>query len=355
MKTRVLILAFAVAAVIGLSPAAHADGPVTIGTNGGPMWLVRDANISWIRLGPYWNDINTAPGVFNYTQVDQLLEDCDYWGLKYLFVLSGSPDWCNGGDPVNAKPCSIDAWKAFVTDLTLHIKNHPKGGVVGAFEIWNEPESINSETPGVGWNQDVYAYPRYVDYMAEAAMIIRHNLPGVKVVAGSFTGHDSDLGRLRTILSQIENTYYIDAYDGQTRNASDYVDVISGHMNVGNETHSYTAAYLYRRNVLHVVRDYNPRNQYKEQWITEFGWKSDIGEDSQRKRTKNFLIEMTGGPGRYLQGWWITHAFIYVTDVAGVTRSIYFPPPAHTPKRIVTYYLKTLPFPAIQQPGVPLE
>lgn len=197
MKRHLLILAFAVMAVIGLSSAARADGPVTVGTNGGPTWLVQGANISW------------------------------------------------------------------------------------------------------------------------------------------------------------------DPSTGTYRNASEYIDVISGHLNGGDDLSSQSAAYLYKTNVVNYLRDYNPRSRYKEQWITEFGWRSQsMGEDAQRRRIKNFLIELTGSGYRYLAGWKFTHGFIYLTEHAGTTQSIYYPNthyPPHAPKKVVTYYLKPLGWPAIQQPGVPQE
>jgi hypothetical protein len=355
---RVLILAVAVMVLFGLTPSAQANGPVTIGVNGGPTWLVKGANMGWIRVSPYWRFINPSPNVYNWTDVDNLLEDVNNYDLKILFILSGAPTWC-GSDDNGAKPCNIAAWKTFVDELTKHIAAHPYKNRVGAFEVWNEPDLRDSATFAVGWDADYTQAPKYVDYVIEASRAIRRNLPGVKVVAGSLSGKRNDLNRLRWTFQDFENTWSYDPDLGVTKNASDYIDAISGHMNGGDDLSSDTAAYLYQYNVLNWLRDYNPRNRNKPQWVTEFGWRSaDMGEDAQRRRIKNFLIEMTGGGWGYLSGWNMTHGFIYVCELDLTSRSIYYPNtfyPPHAPKKVVTQYLQTLPFPATQQPGVPVE
>jgi len=358
LKTRILAFAVAVAALIGSSPAAQAAGPVTIGTNGGPTWLVKDASLSWIRLGPYWRTLNPNPGQFVWNELDNAMVDLDNYDLKYLMILSGAPTWC-GSDANGAKPCNIAAWKTYVDELTRHIAAHPSGHVIGAFEIWNEPDLRDSSTFGVGWDADFTVAPKYVDYVVEASRIIRQNLPQAKVVAGVLSGKRSDVFRNERMARDFETTYYWDPVTATNVNASDYIDAISGHMNGGDTLSSNSAADLYEKNVLNWFRDYNPRNRYKEQWITEFGWSSEnMGEDAQRRRIKNFVIEMTGSGYGYLADWNMTHAFIYPTEIATDKRSIYYPNthnPPHHPKKVVTYYLAPLGFPAIQQPGAPLE
>ena len=274
--------------------------------------------------------------------------DASPTGSSDRSALSGSPTWCNGGDANGAKPCSLELWKAFVDRTTTELK-----GKVAAYEIWNEPDLINNSTYGVGWDQATYVYPRYVDYLIEASKIIRANDPGVLVVGPVVSGKRSN--RTIELFQQIENTWTADGH-----NASEYLDVISGHMLVDDQTHSSDAALIYRSNVTNNIAFYNPRNRYKPMWITEFGWHSNysISEDSQRVRSKNLLIEMTGGAEHWLQGWNFTNAFLYVLQVCdnggdGSQRSIYRCPTY--PKKIVTDYLIPLGWPAVQQPYQPTE
>jgi hypothetical protein len=354
MKLRLVILVLAVASFVGLSPAAKANGPITIGLNtGGPLSLIRGANVSWARGGIYWRDVNPNPGEFNYAAVDSLVNEAHDNQLSLLYILSGAPTWCGSSDN-GAKPCDIDSWKTFVDQLTQHIHGLPNGSTVGAFEIWNEPDLSYSGTFGVGWDSDWNTYPRYVDYIAEAGKIIHRNHPGAKVVGPVLSGKRSDVYRLQHVFQDFENDYYYDD-DGVLHNASYFVDVISGHMDCHDaSTHSEDASYLYQTNVLNWISDYNPSSRYKEQWITEISWKSgDIGEDSQRVREKNFMIEMTGGGYMYLYGWNFTQGFIYVCQNGGTTESVYYN--NNAPKKVVYQYLQPLGFPAIQQAGVPRE
>jgi len=353
MKSR--IFAMAVTALLGLSTAVLADGQVAIGTNGdGPLSVT--ANVGWVRTGDYWSNIEKTPGVFNFDRAHEIANYALSHNQQVLFILSGSPTWCNGNDQNGGAPCDIESWKSFVNALSYEMR-----GQIAAYEIWNEPDLSNSGTYGVGWDVANFdAYPRYGDYVLEAARIIKANDSNAKVIAGAVSGKRSDTVRLAKIFQQLESTYY---FDGTTYHpVSEYINGISGHMNLDDQTHSYEASYLYKTNVLDYISAYNPSNRDKEMWITEFGWHSNysISEDSQRKRSKNFLIEMTGGGDHWLQGWKFTNGFLYVLQVCdnggdGEQRSIFHCDFWNSPKLITSQYLQPLGFPAIQQPGVPTE
>jgi hypothetical protein len=341
MKSRTLTVALAAALLIVLSPAAKADGPITIGLNGAGT-LSRNANVSWVRTGDYWANINPSSGVFNFGNADNIVNQALSQGQQVLFILSGAPVWCGGASNGNT-PCDIESWKTFVDQTSQHL-----AGRIGAYEIWNEPDLQNNGTYGVGWDMDVNTYPRYVDYMVEAAQIIHRNDPSAKVVGGVFSGKPNS--RTVSMIQQFQNVSYF----GIT--ASDYVDVISCHQDNLDACYSQSAARYVEENVLNYIAAYNPNSRYKEMWITEFSWRSaDIGEDTQRIRLKDFLIEMTGGGYGYLSGWNFTQGFIYVTESCDTSRSVYYCDGYDTPKLVVTNYLQPLGFPAIQQPGVPRE
>lgn len=331
----------AVAVFILSSSTARADGEIIIGLNGAGD-LSKNANASWVRTGDWWRHIETSPGVFDFSLTDSIVNHAVYdLGQQVLFVLSGAPSWCGGGSLGNS-PCDIDSWKNFVDVTTQHF-----AGRVAAYEIWNEPDLQNNSTPGVGWDPDLNLYPRYADYLVEAARIIKRNDMNALVVGPVVSGKGNS--RTTTIFQQLENTWYPEG------NAGSFLNVVSGHMDNEDDTHSEEAASFYRDNVLNKIAVYNPSNRWKEQWITEFSWRSaGIGENSQRIRLKNFLIEMTGGGFGYLSGWNFTHGFIYVTMSCDTSRSIYYCG-GSPPKLVVTNYLWPLGFPAKQVPGVPRE
>ncbi|MEW6735581.1 MAG: endo-1,4-beta-xylanase [Acidobacteriota bacterium] len=319
----------------------RADGPVTIGVNGsGP--LSRNANLSWIRSGDYWANINPAYGQWNFSHADLVVSEAESQGQEVLFILSGAPAWCGGG-PRGNTPCAIEFWKTYVDQVTRHFQ-----GRVAAYEIWNEPDLINQSAFGVGWDWwDINTYPhRYIDYFVEAARIIKTNDPSALVVGPAMSGSTT---RAVTIWQQFENTYFPDG------NASDFLDVVSVHHNGQESQHSEDIARKIRERMQLIAR-WNPRNARKPVWITEFGWNAkDISENSQRIRIKNLLIEMGGGGYGYLRGYNIPKAFIYVLRTCdgdegkGIYRCSGFPRP------VVSQYLQTLPFPATQDPSVPRE
>jgi polysaccharide biosynthesis protein PslG len=339
MKTRLCALTFMLAVFAGLPPAVRADGPITIGVNGsGPLAL--DAHVGWIRSGDYWSNINPAPGQWNFGNADAIVDGARSQGQQVLFILSGAPAWCSGASNGNT-PCEIGFWQSYVDQVSSHFS-----GRVAAYEIWNEPDLQGNNTYGVGWDRDLNVSPTYADYLVEASRIIRRNDPNAKVVGPVVSGKPNS--RTTTLFQQLENTYYPDG------NASDFVDIISGHMDNIDAAHSDDAARFYKENILDIIAANNPRNRWKEMWITEFSWRSaGSGEDFQRKRIRNFLIEMTCGAYGYLCGYNFTHGFIYALRTCDSSRGIYYC--EGNPKLVVTQYLWTLPFPAVQQTGAVRE
>ena len=347
-RTLTFLLTAAILAVTARD--ARADGPVSIGVNGSGQ-LSRDAHIGWIRTGVYWSEINRDSwSPMDFERADQIVYDAVNNGQQVLYVLSGAPQWCGGG-PRGTVPCPIEFWKAYVDAISKHYN-----GVVAAYEIWNEPDLQGQAAYAVGWDFPLGSNPRYIDYFTEAARIIRANAPGTLIVGPAMSGSTS---RAVTIWEQFDQTWYPDG-----KNASSFVDVVSFHHNSRREDeHSEKIACDIRDRINNIIRRFNPKNGWKPMWVTEFGWKSDqIGEVSQKTRTKNLLIEMGGGGYGILRGYNIPRAFIYVLATCDGDRgwSLYRcdsanPPVPRYPKWIVSNYLWNLPFPATQSQYTPRE
>lgn len=333
MKSISLTLALLLASAL-----AEAARPVVIGTNdGGP--LARAANVGWARVSVYWSSVEPSPGQWTWTEADAVVNQARANGQQVLYILSGAPQWacgCTNG----ATPPAIDLWKTYVGRVAAHMK-----GRVAAYEIWNEPDLSGNATYGVGWDAEVTVAPRYVDYLVEAARIVRAVDPAARIVGPSLSGGWNY--RSLQILSQLESTEFPDG------NASSFVDVVSVHANAHDDWTAADAADRLWWNKLYPLQQYNPANAGKPIWLSEFGWSSDlIGEAGQRDRIRDFLIAATGENAR-LAPFRITHAFIYVLGRGCETgQSIYHCD--STPKLAVTEYLRTLPFPAVQPVRPPL-
>src|SRR4029453_11759608 len=218
---RPLFLAVALLLCASVTRAAR---PIVIGTNdGGP--LSRAAHVGWTRASVYWSSIEPQLAQWTWTQADAVVDDARSNNQQVLFILSGAPGWacgCTNG----AKPPAIDLWKRYVAQVAAHMK-----GRIAAYEIWNEPDLSDNTSFGVGWDADVTVAPRSVDYLAEAARIIRSVDPAARVVGPALSGGLNF--RTYQILSQLETTEFPDG------NASAFVDIVSVHANAHDD---WTAA-----------------------------------------------------------------------------------------------------------------
>ncbi len=100
-----------------------------------PLYRLWDMKVAW-------NDINPAPGVFNFTELDRRIALVNSWGARPVLVLGLTPTWAstnpgagNGiwGAGSAAPPTSMDHWRAYVTAVVNRY-----GGQIAAYEVWNE-------------------------------------------------------------------------------------------------------------------------------------------------------------------------------------------------------------------------
>ncbi|HLK32412.1 MAG TPA: cellulase family glycosylhydrolase, partial [Terriglobales bacterium] len=107
--------------------------------------------------GTFWSKINTSAGVYNWTLLDQWLNDAQSKGVQDLMYTFGkTPAWassnpsdtscapwapgeCDPPNDLNADGSGTDQhWKDFVSAIASHA-----GGRIKYWEIWNEPRDAN--------------------------------------------------------------------------------------------------------------------------------------------------------------------------------------------------------------------
>jgi polysaccharide biosynthesis protein PslG len=107
------------------------------------------------NTGTTWRDINTANGVYDWTQLDKWLAAAGQHGNDVVYTFAGVPRWASSHP--NDKVCLIapgacdppndlnpdgtgpdQLWKNFVTALAQHSKNSSTGRI-SFWEMWNEP------------------------------------------------------------------------------------------------------------------------------------------------------------------------------------------------------------------------
>ena len=95
----------------------------------------------------YWRDIHVAPGTFDFTRLDRIVEQARAAGvtnITYTFGitptwLASNPNstnhapWLNPG--CNSAPTDLAYWDAFVTAMVTRY-----AGRIGSWQVWNEPQ-----------------------------------------------------------------------------------------------------------------------------------------------------------------------------------------------------------------------
>ncbi len=171
-----------------------------------------------------WNDINTAPGVYNWARLDRWLALAEQSGQDVMFTMFYTPAWASSNPTAGCANGSFPAGGCYPpkdlnadgTGSNQHFRNfisalmaHVGPGKIQYLEIWNEP-NIQSEWTGT--------FPQLVRMAQDASTIAKGVDPNIKIVAPPETGDGGDPGLLMNWAAK-----FLAAGGGQ------YVDVIALH------------------------------------------------------------------------------------------------------------------------------
>ncbi|GLH76753.1 hypothetical protein SSBR45G_16610 [Bradyrhizobium sp. SSBR45G] len=133
------------------APAERARTPVpssyfgmTVNAIGLPRpWAPLD--FSTVRLwgAIYWAQVNPAPGVYNWTRFDRILQDAEQRRLDVVFNLAYTPRWAAASRDAlpafspgaSSPPADLGVWEDWVRAAVTRA-----AGRIRYWEIWNEPE-----------------------------------------------------------------------------------------------------------------------------------------------------------------------------------------------------------------------
>jgi hypothetical protein len=120
--------------------------------------------VNGLRLwttGTSWAQINTAPGVYDFSHLDNWLALASQYHSEVLYTFGRVPLWassdtsmkcnsrvpdgeCAPPDDLNADGTGTDQhWKEFVTALVTHAVNSPNAQI-RHWEMWNEPDTLGN-------------------------------------------------------------------------------------------------------------------------------------------------------------------------------------------------------------------
>ena len=208
--------------------------------NVGTTWpptdgLNQGAVLSGLRLwddNVKWSDINTADGVYDFTNLDSWLGKAESANMDVLYTFGATPQFaapttppagclspgpysCAPPTDVNADGTGTDAYfSAFVTALVTHA-----AGRISFYELWNEADS-----PGFWGGTEA----QMVRMGQDAAAIIRSLDPNAQILSPSAHGNTMST--------------WFDGYIAA--GGAPNFDIVNVHMRGGNQTNASPETFL---------------------------------------------------------------------------------------------------------------
>ena len=85
-----------------------------------------------------WHEINTAPGVYNWTNFDRWMTLAQQHNVEVVYTFGRVPNWANGNQGTTIPPANLQYWDDFVRAIVTR-----SAGRVKYWEIWNEPNDTH--------------------------------------------------------------------------------------------------------------------------------------------------------------------------------------------------------------------
>ena len=217
----------------------------------------------WLRVEVSWRNVEPQLGVFDWSNVDRVIDSANRHGLQVLGLVSYAPSWAQVPGPwtltPGGRPADPQAFGNFAGRAAARYAS-----TVTHWEVWNEPNLplFFSPLPDV----DAYAAILQASYGAIHAAV-----PGATVISGGVANGNN------TGVTVAPETFVEELYK---RGAAGYTDAIA--------VHPYTFPYtpyddqLGNWDDVAAVRDVMVRNgdAGKKMWITEFGAPTGVAPDA---------------------------------------------------------------------------
>ncbi|MFD0925069.1 endo-1,4-beta-xylanase [Williamsia deligens] len=145
------------AAIAIVDTASISDSSTTVGVSDNDMFFVstdpaqiaerldkmQSLGVQNIRLAIPWSTVETAPGQYNWTAIDNMVNAAAARGIGVLGVINTTPAWARGTyTNLYAPPDNPATLGTFASALASRY-----AGKVSAYEVWNEPNSAFAYQP----------------------------------------------------------------------------------------------------------------------------------------------------------------------------------------------------------------
>jgi len=302
VRTPALAAAALLAALAALAlPPAAAANPYGIdihapqGTQlGFVLDRVRAAGIGWVRIDFVWSDVETAPGVFDWSVYDALATAAEARGLADYATLAYTPAWATHGPATTGVPDDPGTWADFCARAAQRYAS-----TIRYWGIWNEP---NLSKFWSGTRQ------QYIDDILIPGADAIHGASATAKVGGPELAHISSsqwfywlrdsLNQAGSHLDFVTHHVYDSDGDGAVTNR------LNGSSPFGGDPDLWT---IIDPSVKEVLQ--NTGWWGRPFWLTETGWQSaEVSEATQAAYYTGLLNDWF--TGQHGQGW-VGQLFFY--------------------------------------------
>ncbi len=193
--------------------------------------LVRDAfqriaasGDRWFRLWVRWDDIEDAPGHYQWSNLDRVVELAQENGLELYPCLTGGALPFQTTEPLKKErwgmmttacyePPNLELWKNYLRAFAERYK-----GKIGVYQIWNEPDAKNGFYP--------FSPKAYVEVLKASAETLRAVDPSLRIGLGGFASALIGGGG-KTTYSQTDSAWSGSLFYAE--HPSSYFDIVDLH------------------------------------------------------------------------------------------------------------------------------
>ncbi len=123
----------------GTAPALHVGANIHWATGSGPVAMLTQANVAWVRTGTGWDVTEptlTEPPTYDWTIADGIVASNKSLGLQMLWGFGGTPAWASSNGEVSGTLKDEIAEAHFRNFVKATAERYPE---IIYYEFWNEP------------------------------------------------------------------------------------------------------------------------------------------------------------------------------------------------------------------------
>lgn len=137
--------------------------------------LLEEAGVRWTRVGILWEQIEAAPGRWDWDAADHVVHTARRHHVQMVWLVGGTALWDSTNGDWNGTPKDLNDpnghWPQFVHRLVERYRQD-----IAWWEIRNEP------------NLDQMSHEQYAEYLTQAARVIRRVDPHAHILFGGLGG-----------------------------------------------------------------------------------------------------------------------------------------------------------------------